>query len=89
MESVAPSDIRQGIASLLAAKRVTPELGLGDPIPEINTFISTETERHGTAFHGQGRPDINERVEVAEELNALFRETIKGEHKGSHPTERY
>ncbi|WP_339136003.1 MAG: nucleotidyltransferase domain-containing protein [Candidatus Electrothrix sp. GW3-4] len=89
VESVAPSDIRQGIASLLAAKRVTPELGLGDPIPEINTFISTETERHGTAFHGQGRPDINERVEVAEELNALFRETIKGEHKGSHPTERY
>jgi len=87
VESVAPSAIRQEIRSLLEVKRVTPELGLGDPIPVINAFISRETERHGTAFHGQGRPDINERTEVAEELNALFRETIRGEHRGSHPTE--
>lgn len=77
VESVAPSAIRQGIASLLETKRVTPELGLGDPIPEINAFIAAETERHGHAFHGQGRPDINERVEVAEELNVLFREMIR------------
>ena len=78
VESVAPSAIRQEIRSLLEVKRVTPELGLGDPIPVINAFIATETERHGHAFHGQGRPDINERSEVAEELNVLFRETIKG-----------
>ncbi len=61
VESVAPSEIRQNIRSLLEVKRVTPELGLGDPIPEINAFIAAETERHGHAFHGQGRPDINER----------------------------
>ncbi|MCI5123534.1 MAG: hypothetical protein D3925_03425, partial [Candidatus Electrothrix sp. AR5] len=44
----------------------------------FNAFIATETERHGHAFHGQGRPDINERSEVAEELNAIFRESIRG-----------
>ena len=77
VEAVAPSEIRQGIATLLETKRVTPELGLGDPIPEINAFIAAETERHGTAFHGQGRPDINERAELVEELNTLFRETIR------------
>ena len=77
MEAVAPAAIRPGIQSLLATKRITPELGLGDPIPEINAFIAAETERHGTAFHGQGRPDINERTEVAKELNAIFRESIR------------
>ncbi|MCI5208203.1 MAG: nucleotidyltransferase domain-containing protein [Candidatus Electrothrix sp. ATG2] len=77
VEAVAPAAIRPGIRSLLATKRVTPELGLGDPILEINAFIAAETERHGTAFQGQGRPDINERAEVAEELNAIFRESIR------------
>lgn len=89
VEAVAPTAIRSGISDLLAIKRVTPELGLGDPIPEINTFIAAETARHGKAFHGQGRPDIKERAEVAKELNALFRESIKGEHRGSHPTKRH
>ncbi|MGB5687533.1 MAG: nucleotidyltransferase domain-containing protein [Candidatus Electrothrix sp.] len=78
VESVAPSEIRQEIRSLLEVKRVTPELGLGASIPVINAFIAAETERHGTAFHGQGRPDINECSEVREELNALFRESMKG-----------
>jgi predicted nucleotidyltransferase len=77
VEAVASPAIQPGIQHLLAIKRVTPELGLGDQIPEINAFITAETERHGTAFHGQGRPDINERAEVAEELNTLFRETIR------------
>lgn len=77
VESVAPSAIRQELRGLLAVKRVAPELGLGDPIPEINAFIAAETERHGHAFHGQGRPDINERAEIIEELNVLFRKTIK------------
>ncbi|WPD23638.1 MAG: nucleotidyltransferase domain-containing protein [Candidatus Electrothrix scaldis] len=77
VEAVAPLEIRPGITTLLETKRVTTELGLGDPIPAINAFIAAETERHGTAFHGQGRPDINERAEVTEELNAIFRETIR------------
>lgn len=77
VEAVAPRAIRAGIQRLLAIKRVTPELGLGDQIPEINAFIAAETKRHGKVFHGQGRPDINDRAEVAEDLNALFRESIR------------
>ena len=77
VETVAPPAIRQGIASLLETKRCTPELGLGEPLPAINAFIAAETERHKTAFHGQGRPDMNERTKLVEELNVLFRETIR------------
>ncbi|MEZ5583285.1 MAG: nucleotidyltransferase domain-containing protein [Candidatus Competibacteraceae bacterium] len=58
VEAVAPSAIRPGIAQLLAAKRQTSELGLGDPIPEIGEFIRTEMERQSHQFSGQGRPDV-------------------------------
>ncbi|WYD81122.1 MAG: nucleotidyltransferase domain-containing protein [Candidatus Electrothrix gigas] len=77
VETVAPPAIRQGIASLLETKRCTPELGLGEPLPAINAFIAAETERHETAFHEQERPDMNERAKLVEELNVLFRETIR------------
>lgn len=76
VDSVAPEEIRPGIASLLALKRGSPELGVGEPIPEINRFIESETERHGTAFKGQDRPDLLSRQDIRDELNSVFRQTI-------------
>jgi predicted nucleotidyltransferase len=76
VDAVAPDEIRTSIASLLRLKRNTPELGLGKPVPEINSFIETELERHGTRFSGQGRPDLLEGMEVREELNEIFRRAI-------------
>ncbi len=76
VEAVAPPEIREGIASLLELKRKTQELGLGDPIPEIGDFISSEMERHGAQFSGQGRPDIVSKRQVLDALNTLFRTTI-------------
>jgi len=76
VEAVAPDAIRPSIASLLSLKRSTPELGLGDPVPEINSFIETELERHGAQFSGQGRPDLLEGKEVRAKLNETFRRAI-------------
>lgn len=76
VEAVAPEDIRPAIASLLELKSRTGELGLGDPIPEVGEFIEGELARHGTAFSGQGRPDVLDQAAVREELNALFRQAI-------------
>lgn len=66
VEAVAPERLHEAIARLLALKRSTEELGLGDPIPEIGDFIQEELERHGDAFSGQGRPGVNESVFVLE-----------------------
>jgi uncharacterized protein len=52
-EAVAPHSIREAVAGLLALKRSTDELGLGDPIPEIGAFIESELKRHGDALSGQ------------------------------------
>lgn len=76
VEAVAPEAIRPSIASLLSLKRSTPELGLGEPVPEINSFIETELERHGAQFSGQGRPDLLEGKEVRAQLNETFRRAI-------------
>ena len=65
--------IEHPVYELLEAKRVSPELGMGDPIPEIDEFIEGELNRHGDAFVGQGRPDINESRKVRDELNEIFR----------------
>jgi hypothetical protein len=73
---VAPQELRGGIASLLELKRRTKELGLGDPIPEIGSFIDSELERHGEKFSGQGRPDILSKQEVLDELNSVFRSVV-------------
>lgn len=74
--AVAPPTIRKSIASLLELKRVTPELGTGDPIPEIGKFIEEELERHGALFSGQNRPDLLEGDEVRVELNTIFRKAV-------------
>lgn len=77
VDSVAPDEIKPAISRLLDMKKNSSELGLGPPIPEINDFISAETARHGESFKGQGRPDIQEGVEMRAELNRLFREAIR------------
>lgn len=75
--AVAPRAIRPGIDKLLERKRVTTELGLGEPIPELGRFIESELERHGEAFSGLGRPQLLGSPEVREELNRVFREAIR------------
>lgn len=77
VEKMAPESVRPAIAKLLELKRNATELGLGEPIPEINAFISTEIGRYGDLFSGQGRPDLLSRQEVVDRLNDFFRETIR------------
>lgn len=77
VDSVAPDEIKPAISRLLAMKKNSSELGLGPPIAEINHFISSEIARHGESFKGQGRPDIQEGMEVRAELDRLFREAIR------------
>ena len=77
VDEVAPVSIRPAIEQLLELKARTNELGLGPPIPEINRFITSELERHGNNFTGQGRPDIHSRNETLDGLNQLFREVLK------------
>ena len=76
VDAVAPDEIRDGIATLLAKKRVTSELGYGEPIPEINEFIGSELARHGDDFKGQGRPDLLSNRPLRDALNEVFRETL-------------
>lgn len=76
LKAVAPIEILPGVESLLEIKRNSPELGLGDPIPEVNAFIESELERHGSSFSGQGRPDLLSQQEYKDTLNSYFREAI-------------
>jgi predicted nucleotidyltransferase len=76
VDAVATDEIRPGIAHLLVEKRKTSELGYGDPIPEINQFITSELERHGDSFKGQGRPDLLTKEELRDRLNQIFRKAI-------------
>lgn len=78
VDAVAPPEIVPGIAKLLKIKQNLPESGLGEPIAEINEFIEFETERHGEAFKGQGRPDLEAGEVARDELNIIFRETLAG-----------
>ena len=55
VDAVAPAGIRPAITALLKQKRVTSEMGRGDPVPELGRFIEAELERHGEAFSGLGR----------------------------------
>jgi predicted nucleotidyltransferase len=77
VDRVAPERIRPGIARLLVLKRSSPEIGLGDPIPEINEFIESETARHGETFTGQGRPDLLTRQDIRDELNRIFQTALR------------
>lgn len=80
VEAVAPDEIKNGIAGLLNLKRQTPELGIGDRIPEINKFIAQDLETHASRFTGQGRPDISTKEELVSLLNKSFRNVVH-EHK--------
>ena len=78
VNAVAPSTIRPHIASLLELKRRTVELGLGEPVPQINAFIEGELKRHGERFSGVGRPDLIDSVSITTELNQIFRRAVLG-----------
>lgn len=75
--AVAPDEIKPGIERLLILKRKTPELGSGDRIAEINSFIENDLETHASRFTGQGRPDGVTKKELSSRLNCIFRETIR------------
>ena len=77
VETVAPAEIVPSIEILLAAKRTTPELGEGDPMPELDAFIRGELARHADGFSGRGRPETDPDGSVRDALNALFRRTIE------------
>lgn len=77
--AVAPQHLRGAIDDLLALKRSTDELGLGEPVPVIGKFIEEELERHGTAFSGQGRPELEEAMAIRRELNDIFRNAVRGD----------
>lgn len=83
VETVAPAELEPAIAALLELKRRTPELGLGEPIPEIGEYITSELEHHGVEFSGQGRPDILSKQEIVDTLNALFRTTVMQQRGGT------
>lgn len=76
LKAVTPDKIIPGVERLLEIKRNSPELGLGDPIAEINSFIESELERHGSSFSGQGRPDLLTQQEYKDTLNSYFRVAI-------------
>lgn len=76
VDAVAPAEIRPAITALLKQKRVTSEMGRGDPIPELGRFIEAELERHGDAFSGLGRPNPLEPEAVRAELNEIFRKAL-------------
>ena len=77
VESVAPDEIRPGISHLLTLKRQTSEMGFGEPILEINEFISGELDRHGDSFKGQGRPNLLSSGELRNRLNLVFRTSLE------------
>lgn len=79
VEAAAPAHLRAPIADLLALKRRTGELGLGEPIAEIGAFIESELERHGVAFTGQGRPPNADPVATRNTLNEIFRIAVRGD----------
>lgn len=80
VDAVAPSGIRPRIAELLERKRQTSELGRGASIPEIDSFIRSELERHGDAFSGQDRPDPFDTEELRHRLNVIFRTVVPSPH---------
>lgn len=78
LDAVCPEGLRPVIDELIERKRNTVEVGMGDPIPEINAFVESELAAHGKAFTGQGRPDLKQSQKARDALNGLFRETVRG-----------
>jgi predicted nucleotidyltransferase len=77
VEAAAPSHLTEAIEALLALKRDTAELGLGEPVPALERFIDEELERHGTAFSGRGRPPLADAMAVQRELIEHFRTAVR------------
>jgi len=77
VEAAAPAALREAIEGLLALKRDSVELGLGEPVPALGRFIDEELERHGTAFSGRGRPPLADALAVRMELNDIFRTAVR------------
>ncbi|MGH8547742.1 MAG: DNA polymerase beta superfamily protein [Methylococcales bacterium] len=77
VDAVAPDDLRGALVELLALKRNTEELGLGEPIPMIGNFIESDLERHGPLFSGQDRPEIADAMTIRNELNEVFRSAVR------------
>ena len=77
VDAVAPEEIKPTIANLVELKKITPELGTGDAIAVLNDFIFEELKSHEGGLSGQGRPDLHENKTVRDELNSIFRQTIK------------
>ena len=76
LQAVAPESIKPAVHRLLELKRRTPELGLGDPVVEINQFIETELARHAAGYQGEGRPDVCDAKSTRNSLNNIFRAAI-------------
>ncbi len=77
LSEVCPSELIPVIEKLIAAKKKTPEIGYGEKIQQINDFVASEFDRHGTDFTGQGRPDILESTAIRSELNSIFRSVVR------------
>ncbi len=77
VDAVAPETIKPVIEDLIQVKRVTPEVGLGESVDELNEFIHAELERHQGVHIGQGRPDIESGPSIRDELNQIFRQAIE------------
>lgn len=77
LHSMCPKELVTIIEELIEVKRLTPEIDYGPKVPEINSFVEHELERHGSAFSGQGRPDILESKAIRDELNELFRKIVR------------
>ena len=84
--AVAPAHLHDAMDRLLALKRSSGEMGLGDPIPAIGAFIETELARHGEGFSGAGRPELNEGHAIRLELNEIFREAIRDGQSNDNQT---
>lgn len=76
VSAVAPMEIQESINDLIKVKKQTVEVGVHSAVPELNTFIYAELDRHEDALSGQGRPDLHDSKIILEELNSIFRQAI-------------
>lgn len=77
LDDVCPSELRPVIDELIDRKKYTPEVGEGDAIVALNEFIEQELAAHGSAFAGQGRPELADSIETRAQLNTIFREGVR------------
>lgn len=78
LEAVGPAELHAPIKALIELKKMTPELGAGDPVPLLNDFVFSELQRHEGVLTGQGRPDLLDSQSISDELNDIFRQALVG-----------